>query len=48
MLIDTQGNTIAKMQYDHIAGCTGGIVAMYERTAGWTILNKFRREIPVD
>jgi len=48
MLIDTQGNIIAKMQYDHISNCTGGIIALYERGAGWTILNKVRREIPVD
>jgi hypothetical protein len=48
MLIDTQGNILARMQYDHIANCTGGIIALYEREAGWTILNKVRREIPVD
>ncbi|MCL2098954.1 MAG: WG repeat-containing protein [Oscillospiraceae bacterium] len=45
MLIDTQGNIIAKMQYDHISNCTSGIIALYERDAGWTILNKVRREI---
>ena len=48
MLIDTQGNIVAKMQYDHISNCTGGIIALFERENGWTILNKVRRVIPVE
>jgi hypothetical protein len=48
MLIDTQGNIIVKMQYDHILNCTGGIVALFNQDEGWTILNKMRRVIPID
>jgi len=46
-LIDTKGNLITKFQYDSISNCTGGIVALYEKGAGWTILNKVRKQIPV-
>jgi hypothetical protein len=45
MLIDTQGNRLTNMQYDYISNCTGGIAALYEQGAGWTILSKVRREI---
>jgi len=44
-LIDTKGNLITKLKYDYISNCTGGIVALYERGVGWTILNKVRRTI---
>lgn len=44
-LIDTQGNLLTKLQYDYISNCTGGIIALYERGEGWTILNKVRRQI---
>ncbi|MCL2097119.1 MAG: WG repeat-containing protein [Oscillospiraceae bacterium] len=46
-LIDTKGNLIAKFKYDAITNCTGGIVALYERNEGWTILNKVRRTIEI-
>ena len=42
-LIDTQGNIIIKFHYDYISNCTGGIVALYDRNEGWTVLNKMRR-----
>ena len=48
MLIDTRGNIIAPMQYSYIETSEGGIVALYERGAGWTVLSKVRREIPLD
>ena len=47
-LIDTNGNLVVKFKYDLISNCTGGIVALYEKTEGWTILNKVRRQINVD
>ena len=47
-LIDTKGNLIARFRYDAISNCTGGIVALYEKGQGWTILNKVRRQIPAN
>jgi len=47
-LIDTQGNLLLKFNYDVILNCTGGIVAYYEKGAGWTVLNKVRRQIGMD
>ena len=47
-LIDTQGNLIAKFKYDLITNCTGGIVTLFEKDHGWTILNKVRRQIPIN
>ncbi|MCL2773859.1 MAG: WG repeat-containing protein [Oscillospiraceae bacterium] len=46
-LIDTKGNLITKFQYDSISNCTGGIVALYEKGVGWTVLNKVRKQIAV-
>jgi len=47
-LIDTQGIFVAKFKYDLITNCTGGIVALYEKNQGWTILNKVRRQIEIE
>lgn len=47
-IIDIQGKFIAKFKYDIITNCTGGIIALYERNQGWTILNKVRRQIEID
>jgi hypothetical protein len=47
-LIDTQGNLLTGFRYDAILSCTGGIIALYERSEGWTILNKVRRQIEVE
>ncbi|MCL1858048.1 MAG: WG repeat-containing protein [Oscillospiraceae bacterium] len=47
-LIDTQGNLVAKFKYNAITNCTGGIVALFEKDQGWTILNKVRRQINID
>jgi hypothetical protein len=46
-LIDTNGNLLVKFRYTTITNCTGGIVALYEKSEGWTILNKVRRQIEV-
>jgi len=46
-LIDTQFNLIANFKYNAITNCTGGVVALYEKNVGWTILNKVRRQIEV-
>ena len=47
-LIDVKGNLVAKFKYDVITNCTGGIVALYEKNEGWTILNKVRKTISPD
>ena len=47
-LIDTQGNLLVKFKYNLITNCTGGAVALYEKNVGWTILNRVRRQIPVE
>jgi len=44
-LIDAAGNRLTRFRYDYISNCTGGIVALFEKTEGWTILNKVRRTI---
>ncbi|MCL1793881.1 MAG: WG repeat-containing protein [Oscillospiraceae bacterium] len=46
-LIDTKGNLITRFKYDAISNCTGGIVALFEKDQGWTIINKIRRRIKV-
>jgi hypothetical protein len=47
-LIDTQGKLLTRFRYDAITNCTGGIVALFERNEGWTVLNKVRRQIEVE
>ncbi|MCL2813597.1 MAG: WG repeat-containing protein [Oscillospiraceae bacterium] len=47
-LIDTKGNLITRFRYDAITNCTGGIVALFEKDQGWTIINKVRRQIKVN
>ena len=47
-LIDTKGNLITKFKYDEITNCTGGIIALFEQDQGWTIINKVRRQIPIN
>jgi hypothetical protein len=47
-LIDTRGNLLTRFRYDFISNCTGGIVALFERNEGWTILNKVRRQIEIE
>ena len=41
-LIDTKGNVIVRLQYDHISSCSGGIIALHMNNQGWTILAKMR------
>ena len=47
-LIDANGNLLTRFKYDYISNCTGGTVALFERSEGWTILNKVRRVIEID
>ena len=47
-LIDTKGNLITRFKYDAITNCTGGIIALFEKDQGWTIINKVRRRIKVN
>lgn len=47
MLIDRHGNILAR-GYDYISNMTGGIIAMFEEGAGWTVLNKVRRAVATD
>ena len=47
-LIDTKGNLVIRFKYDYITNCTGGIIALYERNVGWTVLNKVKRKIDID
>ena len=43
-LIDTNGNRLTRFRYDMISNCTGGIVVLFEKNEGWTILNKIRKQ----
>ncbi|MCL2159332.1 MAG: WG repeat-containing protein, partial [Oscillospiraceae bacterium] len=47
-LIDTKGNLLTKFTYDAISNCTGGIIALFERDRGWTIVNKVRRQLEIN
>ena len=46
-LVDTKGNLITKFKYDAITNCTGGVIALFEKGQGWTIINKVRRQIKI-
>ena len=41
-MIDTSGNTIVPMVFDEIQSCSGGIIAAWEESNGWSILNKVK------
>jgi len=47
-LIDTKGNLLTKFKYNTITNCTGGIIALFERNEGWTILNKVRKQVEIE
>ena len=47
-IIDTKGSLLVKFKYSIITDCTGGIIAMYEKGVGWTILNKVRKIVDIE
>jgi len=43
-MIDTEGNVVLPMVYDHISQCSNGTVVAYAEGQGWSIYNKMSAE----
>ncbi|MBE6611506.1 MAG: WG repeat-containing protein [Ruminococcaceae bacterium] len=42
-MIDTEGDFVIPMLFDHISGASGGIVAAYDGSTGWQLFNKVQK-----